>query len=76
MVFENVWESWVYFFFEIKSDPVLSCKIRLDRDPEAGSCANTDANLLPRVDHSLNRPSPRIRHLVQRALNAEACAAT
>jgi len=28
-------------FFEIQSepDPVLNCRIRLDRDPETGSCS-------------------------------------
>jgi len=31
----------VEFFFKIQSnpDPVLKCKIRLDRDPETGSCS-------------------------------------
>jgi len=26
-------------FFKIQSNPVLNCRIRLDRDPQTGSCS-------------------------------------
>jgi len=33
----HIWSGWV--FFKTQSDPVLNCRIRLDRDPGTGSCS-------------------------------------
>jgi len=68
-VINAVWMSYLIrlSFFEIQSDPVLNCRIRLDRrDPETGSCST----LLDRQ----NRKFPPILIITEAKMLISLCA--